>query len=53
MLVAIVPVLVAIVGVLMFALSSNAKLSKIGFALFWCGVLVALFVAARHTVAVP
>jgi hypothetical protein len=36
------PLLVCIVGVLMFALSANSKLVKIGFALFVIGAAVSL-----------
>lgn len=49
----IVPLLVAIVGVLMFALSTNEKLSRIGLVLFAAGVLVCCFVAAHHPVPLP
>lgn len=35
--------LVLIVGLLMFALSANDKITKIGFAMFCCGLLVLLF----------
>ncbi len=52
MLIATIPLLVAVVGTLMFALTANAKLVELGRALMWCGVLVALFVAARHTIAI-
>jgi len=37
------PLLVCIVGVLMYALSTNPKLQKIGFALFVIGAAVCLF----------
>ncbi len=36
------PLLVAIVGVLMYALCVNAKLAEIGKILFWTGVLAFL-----------
>ena len=35
--------LVLIVGLLMFALSANDKVTKIGFVMFCCGLLVLLF----------
>jgi len=50
MLIAIWPLLVAIVGTLIYALASNAKLVEIGRALMWCGILVTMFVAAHQTV---
>ena len=39
------PLLVALVGVLMFALSANPKLVKIGELMFACGLLAFLLVA--------
>jgi hypothetical protein len=50
MLIAIIPALVLVVGLLIYALSTNAKVSAIGFAMFQCGLLVTLFVLARTTV---
>jgi hypothetical protein len=49
MLIATVPVLVLVVGLLMYALATNAKVSAIGFAMFQCGLLVALLVLAGRT----
>lgn len=45
----LVPLLVAIVGVLLFALTEN-KLSQIGMWLFICGTLVTLLDVAGHTI---
>jgi hypothetical protein len=50
MLIAIIPLLAAIIGVLVYALAQNAKLVEVGRALLWCGLLVTLFVAAHETV---
>lgn len=50
MMIAILPLLVAIVGLLMFALSSNAKVAEIGKILFWTGTLVTLWIAGGKTV---
>lgn len=50
MLIAIVPLVVAIIGALVYALASNAKAVELGRALFWCGVLVTLLVEAHYTV---
>jgi len=50
MLIAIIPVIAALIGVLVYALSSNAKAQEIGRALMWCGFLVTLFVAAQRVV---
>ena len=51
--IAIIPVLVAVVGILVYALSSNTKLAEIGRALMWCGILVATWVAAGRVVRLP
>lgn len=40
-----VPLLVAVVGVLMYALATNAKLVEIGRILFFCGTLVTTYFA--------
>lgn len=42
-LIATIPVLAAIVGLLMYALCANPKLAEIGRLLFFAGILVALF----------
>jgi hypothetical protein len=53
MIVAIVPVIVAIVGLLIYVMSTtNVKLTEIGRILFFCGVLVSVWVAAEHMVRV-
>jgi hypothetical protein len=44
-----VPLLVALVGVLMFALAANPKLVRIGEILFFCGVLA--FLLGAHELA--
>ncbi len=43
-------IVVAIVGLLMYALSSNAKVADIGKIMFWTGLLVTMFVSAGKTV---
>jgi len=50
--IAIVPLLVAVVGLLIHALASNTKLAEVGRALMWCGILVTLWVMAGRTVKV-
>lgn len=50
MLSAIVPLIFAIVGLLMYALASNPKLIEIGRLLFATSWLVTMFVAAQHTI---
>lgn len=46
--VAIVPLIVAIVGLLMYVLAEG-KLSEVGRAMLWTGLLVTLLVLARAT----
>jgi hypothetical protein len=48
--VAIVPVIALIVGLLMYALCANPKLATIGLETFKCGMLVTLYVFAVHVV---
>ena len=50
MFVAIIPLLVCIVGLLMYALSANTKVAEIGRIMFWTGLLVTLFVSSGKTV---
>lgn len=49
MIIILVPVLVAVLGCLVYALSSNAKVAELGRLLFFCGALVSTSVAASHT----
>ena len=50
--IAIVPLLAAIAGVLLYALASNVVLKEVGRGLFWCGTLVTLLVLAHKTVSI-
>lgn len=50
MVILIAPVLAAIVGALVYALSANPKASELGRIAFACGLLVSLFVAATQVV---
>ena len=52
MLITILPFLIAIIGVLAYALSSNAKVSEIGRILFFCGILVTIWALSGHTIKV-
>lgn len=47
---ALIPALFAVVGVLMYALSSNAKLAEIGRIIFACSFLVLMASAATKVV---
>lgn len=51
MLIAIIPLIVALIGLLMFALGSpNPKVEKIGWMFLWTGTLVTLMAFAHHTI---
>lgn len=53
MLIAYLPALVALVGLLMFVLSSNPKVAKIGDIMLWTGLLVTLFTVAGKAIHIP
>jgi Na+/phosphate symporter len=50
MLIAIWPVLILIIGLLMWVLSSNPKVSEAGKIIFFCGMLITTWVLAKHVV---
>lgn len=50
MIVILLPVLVVVVGLLVFALAANPKPAEIGRILFGCGALVATYLAAGVTI---
>jgi hypothetical protein len=50
MIITIVPLLVAIIGLLMYLLSSNAKVAEVGRLMFACGLLAWLFSTSRASV---
>jgi hypothetical protein len=50
MLIAIVPLLAAILGLLVYVLASNSKAVELGRLTYFAGILVTLLVAARHMV---
>jgi len=52
MLVAIIPLLVAIIGLVIYAMASNAKAGECGRLMFGAGLLVCLFLASHQTVRV-
>ncbi len=53
MLIAIVPVVVLLIGLLVYALSSNGKVAELGRIAFSCGLLVALFGVAKTVMRLP
>ncbi len=52
MLIAYLSAIVCLVGLLMFALSANAKVSAIGKDMFWVGLLITLYASAGHVVTI-
>jgi len=50
MLIAILPLIALVVGLLMWALASNAIVKESGRILFFCGTLVTLLVTAHYSV---
>ena len=46
----VMPLLVAVIGLLMYALCSNPKLQEIGRIMFFCGTLAFLLVGAQNVV---
>ncbi len=53
MLIAYIPALVSIIGLLIYVLSSKPKVERIGEHMFWTGLLVTLFTVASHVVKLP
>lgn len=50
MLIAIIPLIIALIGILMYALCANPKLVRIGEIMFFCGMFVITWVLAKATV---
>lgn len=46
----LLPLIVALVGLIVYALSANAKVAELGRLAFACGLLVTLFAFATHGV---
>lgn len=46
-----IPLLVAILGVLMYALATNGKIQEIGRIMFFCGLLTFLLELGNHATA--
>lgn len=49
MLIAIYPLILAVVGALVYALSSNTKVSQLGLGAFYAGMFALAFTLATHT----
>lgn len=50
MLIAIVPLVACVIGLLMWWVSQNGKVQEAGKWLFICGLLITLYVVANHTI---
>ena len=50
MLVVLIPALILVIGLLLYALASNGKVQEIGRIMFACGMLVTTWVLATRTV---
>lgn len=50
MLLAIFPLLLAILGALVYALAGNPKLAELGRGAYWAGLFALAFTLAAHTV---
>lgn len=47
----VLPLLIALIGVLMYAFSTNAKVSEVGRIMFFCGLLAFLLRGAGEVIA--
>jgi len=52
MIIALVPLVVAIAGLLLWLLASNVKVAEIGKIMFCCGLLALMFATAKKTVSI-
>lgn len=52
MLIAIYPLVLAVIGALVFALASNASAKELGRGAYWAGMFALAFVLAHYTVRV-
>lgn len=52
MLIAIIPLIVLIVGLLMYALAANPKIQEIGRIMFFCGLLALCLAFSRQTLSI-
>jgi Na+/phosphate symporter len=53
MLIAVMPLLLVLIGLVIYVLSSNGKAAEIGRITFFCGLLVTVLTLARTTVHWP
>jgi Na+/phosphate symporter len=50
MLIAIFPLLILVLGILLWALATNPVLKEAGRIMFFCGLLVVCFIAAKQAI---
>ncbi len=50
MAIAIFPIIVAVIGILLWFVSGNGKVQEVGRLMFFCGLLVLCFVLSREVV---
>lgn len=50
MAIAIFPVIIAVIGILLYFVSANGKVQEVGKIMFFCGLLVLTFVLAHGVV---
>lgn len=50
MIIAVIPLILALVGLLLYALAANPKVSEIGRISFFCGLLVLTFAFAKTVI---
>jgi len=52
MIIAIIPLIILVIGILMYALAANPKVQEAGRIMFFCGMFVLTMVFARQTVSI-
>lgn len=50
MAITIFPILIAVIGILLYFVSANGKVQEVGRIMFFCGLLVLTFVLSREIV---
>ncbi len=53
MLSAIIPIVVAVIGMCMYILASNGKVQELGRILFFCGAFVTVWILGGHKFNLP
>ena len=50
MFLAIIPILVLVIGLLLYALATNGKVAEMGRIMFFCGMIVVTYALSSHLV---